>query len=170
MSGPEGLLIWTLPSRGALRHREGKCLALGHTASQGRLGLESWFLVSLFCGSLFSLLEGNRWLSESMHLLGPNLPTSTAIFKGCLNLTRPPKALPLPHAESSHQSWTGGVTQTSPSCSGQLRDSYASSSASFLQHHHHRREYLSHKSLVLGHPVIQQIHKAGWLAGLKSTI
>lgn len=111
MSGPEGLLIWTLPSRGALRHREGKCLALGHTASQGRLGLESWFLVSLFCGSLFSLLEGNRWLSESMHLLGPNLPTSTAIFKGCLNLTRPPKALPLPHAESSHQSWTGGVTQ-----------------------------------------------------------
>lgn len=111
MSGPEGLLIWTLQYRGTLRHREGKCLALGHTASQGRLELEPWFLVSLFGESLFSLLEGNRWLSESMHLLGPDLPTPSAILERCLNLTRPPKELPLPHAESPHQSWAGGVTQ-----------------------------------------------------------
>lgn len=111
MSGLEGLLVWTLQSRRTLRHREVKCLALGHTASHGRLRLEPWFLVSLFCGSLFSLLEGNKWLSESMHLLGPDLPTSSAIFKGCLHLTRPPKVLPLPHAESPHQSWTGRVTQ-----------------------------------------------------------
>lgn len=54
---------------------------------------------------LFSPLTGwGRWLSEQVpDLLGPDLPTSSAVSKGCLSLARPPEVLLV----LRHQAWTG---------------------------------------------------------------